>query len=159
VSPCGERWKQKTISTYHHTCRADEEEAATTCRVHERGGSDRSDQGDGCLPNIKSKLLASAGNASSSIDEVGVVGEKSVARVLRNDTKADEDSQPPSIASSLEELEVARACLGFLLQTHSLTDLSVLELYGSVVGVSSCMVVREEVEGLVVAVLADEISG
>jgi len=111
------------------------------------------------LPNVESKLLTGASDASSSVDEVGVVGEESIARVLGNDTKANEDGQPPSVAACLEEIEVAGASLSLLLHTHGLTDLSILVLNGSIVGISRCVVVCEEVEGLVVAVLADEVSG
>jgi len=145
--------------TYHHTRRPNKEQTATTCRVHECCGSDGSDQRDGCLPDVKSELLASASNASTGVDEVGVVREESIARVLRNNTKTDQNSQPPSVTACLEEVKVAGALLGLLLHTHGLTDLSVFVLHGGVVGVAGCMVVGEEVEGLLVAVLADEEPG
>lgn len=101
-------------------------------------------------------LLVFAGNAGTLIDQVDVVGEERVAGVLGDDTKRDEDSQPPSVTLGLDKVDVARVlvCIGF--ETNDLPHLNVFELNRGVVSVTTGMVVGESVQGLLIALLGDQ---
>lgn len=54
-----------------------------------------------------SKLLVLFLDTSTFVDDVHVVGENSVARVLRDDTKRNNNGEAPSVTSGLEEIDVA----------------------------------------------------
>jgi len=101
-------------------------------------------------------LLVLAGDTSTLVDQVDVVGEERVAGVLGDDTERDENSQPPSVTLGLDKVDVAGVLVGIGFQTNDLPHLDVFELNRGVVTVTSGMVVGESVQGLFVALLGDQ---
>ena len=98
-----------------------------------------------------------AGDASSLINNVDVVGENSVTRILGDDTKGNDDKQSVSVSLGLEEVEIA-GC-GLLASLDSLLDLAVLELNGDIVRISTSMMLCEDLQSFVTPVLAHEPTG
>lgn len=82
-------------------------------------------------------------DASAFVDDVNVVGKKSISRVLRNDAERDDNSKPPSVSLGSDKVEVARAGLRVAIRLDSLFNLSVLELHSRVVHIATSMMLRQ----------------
>jgi len=139
-----------------HTGGTDEEEWATTSPVNQSGRGDGNDEGEHGGSNVETQLLASGGDTGTSVDQVGVVGEQGVTRVLRDDTERDENGQPPSVTLGLQEVDVVGALLGLLLQSQGVSDFTEFELDGGVVLVTGGVVVGEHVQGLIRTILVNQ---
>lgn len=98
-------------------------------------------------------LLVLILDTGTLVDQVDVVGEQGVTRVLRNDTEGDENSQPPAVALGLEEIDVARVGVGVSLHADGVSHFGILKLNGDIVLVSIGMVEGKRVQGLFVALL------
>jgi hypothetical protein len=94
-------------------------------------------------------------DTSTFVNDVHVVGENSVTRVLRDDTKGDNDSKTPHVTPGLEEVNVASR-LGSAVGLDCLLDLAVLELNCGVVLVTTGMVLGQDTESLLRSVLVDK---
>lgn len=99
------------------------------------------------------ELLVLIGDTRTVVDEIHIVGNDGVTGVLGDETDGDDDSQPPSVTLRLHEVKVARLLTGRLLHIKSLTDFAEFELDGSVLIVAIRMVLGENGEGFVIAVL------
>lgn len=97
-----------------------------------------------------------AGDTGTLIDQVDVVGEERIARVLGDDTERDENGQPPSVTLGLQEVNVARVLVGVGFDSNDLPHLNVFELNCSVGSVTTSMVEREGVQSLLVALLGNQ---
>jgi hypothetical protein len=139
-----------------HTGGTDQEEWATTSLVNESGRGDGNDEGKESVSDVKTETLTSRLDTGTTVDQISVVGEQSVAGVLRDDTERDENGQPPSVTLGLEEINVAGALVGFLLKTHGLLDFTVFELNGGVILVTSGVVVGEHVKSLIGTILVNQ---
>ena len=94
-------------------------------------------------------------DTSTFVNDIHVVGEDSVTRVLRDDTKGDDDSKTPHVTPGLEEVNVTSG-LGSVVGLDCLLDLAVLELNCGVVLVTAGMVLGQNTEGLLGSVLVDK---
>jgi hypothetical protein len=141
-----------------HTEDGGEEEGATTKPVDAQGSGNGDDQVENGLAGGDTKLGVLIGDTSALVDGVHVVGEKSVTRILRDDTERDDDSQPPAVALSAEEVQVARGSVGVLLDLDGLLDLAELELHSSVADVAAGVPLGENLQSLFVPVLVYEIT-
>lgn len=103
-----------------------------------------------------SHLLVLARDTRAFVDQVDVVGEQSVSTVLRNNTERDQNSQPPSVAARLKEVEVAGVFGRVDFHPNRLFHLLVFELHSRVVAVATRVVVCKHVESLLVALLGDK---
>lgn len=93
------------------------------------------------------KLLVLLLDSSTLVNDIHVVGEESVTRVLRNDTEGDDDSKAPPVTACLEEIDVSGRCDRFV-GLDSLLDFTVLELNCGVVHVTTSMVLGKNLESL-----------
>lgn len=93
------------------------------------------------------KLLVLVGDASAQVDCVHIVGEQSVARVLRDDTERDDNRQSPAVALGANKVKVSGSlgCLSF--DAHGFLNLLVLILNCGVLSISPSMELSEHVEG------------
>jgi hypothetical protein len=127
--------------------------------VHLHGRRHGDDDVQNGLAGAQAQLLVLAGDAGALVDGVHVVGEQRVTRVLRDDAQRDDDGQPPQVALGLEKVQVAALLAGLLLQADRLADLAVLELHRRVVDVAAAVVLGQNVQGLLVAFLGDQVTG
>lgn len=88
-----------------------------------------------------------------------VVGDNSVAAVLRNDADGDDDCKPPPVALRLEEVEVAGSFGDLLLEPKRLLDFPVFELHGQVVLIAVGVILGQSLQRILVPVPGDEPSG
>lgn len=95
-------------------------------------------------------------DTSTLVDNIHIVGEQSVARVLRNDTEGNDDAESPQVAPGLDKVGVAGSLGGGAVGLNGLLDLAVLELYSRVVLVTTGMVLGEDCKSLLGLVLVDE---
>lgn len=131
-----------------HTSGGCKEERATTDAVTQQGTGDGDDQGEDLVATIETETSLGSSNTSCLIDLIGVVGEKSVARPLGEETERDEEHEPVPVALGLEEVEVGRALFGGELEADGLLDLLELELHKRVVNVAVGVVLSEHGQGL-----------
>lgn len=82
-----------------------------------------------------------------------VIGEQSVSRILRDDTKGDNDRQTPAITLGPEEVRVFGGTISQLINAHSLLDLLELILDSCIVFITTCMVLGEYVKCLISPIL------
>lgn len=102
------------------------------------------------------KLLVLVLDTSTFVDDVNVVGEECISRVLRNDTQRNNNGKPPSVAFGLEKVQITGASLGVTICLDGLLDLAILELHGWVVHVAAAVVPRQNIQGFFRFVLVDE---
>jgi hypothetical protein len=92
-------------------------------------------------------------DAGTLVDQIGVVGDDGVTRVLRDDTDGDDDGKPPAVTLGAEEVHVAAGAVGLLLKTEGFADFAELELDGEVLIVAIGMPLGQSLESFFVAVL------
>lgn len=97
-----------------------------------------------------------ASNSGTGVDQVDIVGEEGVTGVLGNDTKGDENGQPPSVTLGLQEVNVAGVGFGIGLHSDGFPHLGVFKVDGYVITVTLGMVVCKSVQRLLVAFLGDQ---
>lgn len=85
------------------------------------------------------ELLVLVLDSGALVDDVHVVGEQGIARVLRNDTQRDDNGQPPPVAPRLEEIQIARDILGIPIGLNGLLDLAILKLDRRIIHIASSM--------------------
>lgn len=105
------------------------------------------------------QLLVLVGDTGAVVDQVHVVGDDGVTGVLGDETNGHDNGKSPPVALGLHEVEVAGVLTGLLLELEGLANLAVLELNGGIVGVAVGVVLGQDLEGLLVAVLGNEPSG
>lgn len=71
----------------HHSRDGDQEERTTTEFVNSKSSTDRDGKIQNGLASRESKFIILLGDSSTLVDNVDVVGEEGVARLLRNDTQ------------------------------------------------------------------------
>ena len=143
----------------YHPERRDQEQGTTTKSIDSQGGRNGNNKIEDRLACRKSKLLILLSDAGTLIDGVHVVGEESVTRVLRDDTKRNDDSQSPAITPCAEEVQIASRSVGFLLDTNCFLDLSKLELNSSVVNIPASMMLGKDLKRFFVSILVDKKTG
>ena len=74
------------------------------------------------------------------MDDVRIIREESVTRVLGDDTQGDDNGQSPAIAPRTKEIEVICGLISFPLYTYRLLYLLILELDCGVIFISSSMI-------------------
>ena len=105
------------------------------------------------------QLLVLVGDTGAVVDEVHVVGDDGVTAVLGDQTDGHDDGKPPPVALGLHEVEVAGVVAGVPLELQGLADLAVFKLHGRVLVVSVGVVLGQDCQRLLVAVLGNEPSG
>lgn len=142
-----------------HTEHGNEEQRATSKPVNVQGGGDGDNQIKDGLSARDGQLGVLVLDTGTFVDDVDVVGQDGVARVLGDDTERDDDCQSPAVALGAEKVHVCGGLVGVLLGVDDISDLAVLELDGGVVGVAASVPLGEDVQGLFVTVLVDQVTG
>lgn len=142
-----------------HAASGSEESRATADLVDEHGHGDGDDEGETGLAGGETELGGGVVDTGGLVQLGGVVGDNGVAGPLGEEPERKQNGEAVTVATGLEEVEVA-AVLGALhLETDGLLDLAELELDGGVVGVAVGVILGEDVEGLVVLILGDQETG
>ncbi len=89
-------------------------------------------------------FLVLNGDACAVVNLVHIVGEESIAAILRDDTKRDEESQAISVAFGLKKVCIAATLLELELETKSFSDLFVLKANSWISFIAISMVVGED---------------
>lgn len=106
-----------------------------------------------------SKLLVLLGNTGTLVDNVHVVGQNGVTRVLGDDTERNDDGESPAVALGEQEVDITGLLLDCLVGVDGLLDLAVLELDGGIVDIAAGVVLGKNGKGLLGLVLADQVTG
>ena len=106
-----------------------------------------------------SKHLVLFSDTSALVNDFHVVGEQGIARVLGDDTKRDNDGEPPPVSLGAEEVEVAGGVLVVTVGLDGVLNLAELELDERVVGVATTVVLGEDSKSLLRPVLVDKETG
>lgn len=93
------------------------------------------------------------------VDDVYVVGEKSVIGVLGDDIEGDDDGEFLVVIFGVEEVEVGGGFVGVMVGLNGFFNFVVLELDGSVVDIIVIVVFGENLEGFFGFVFVDEEMG
>lgn len=96
-------------------------------------------------------LLILISNTHTVVDQAHIVAEKGISRILRDDTKRNEERKTISVALGLHEIKVAAVVLVLHLQTNGLLNFTILKLNGGVVLVAVSVVVSECAQCFLVA--------
>lgn len=139
-----------------HAAGGGEEERATTEAINAEGSSNRDGEIEDGLASGQGELLVLLGDTRTLVDDVHVVGEEGVTRVLRDDTEGDDDGQTPQVALGPEEVEVRGGAVAVAVGLDGLLDLAVLELDEGVVLVAATVVLGQHGKSLLRLVLVDE---
>jgi hypothetical protein len=114
------------------------------------------------VPALKTEvdliLSSRIGDTHGGEDLSKVVGDKAVARPLREETNTGGDEETVKVSTGFEEFDPGEVG-GFLLEVDSLTDLLELGENEGVIAVPLSMVLGKDFEGLLAAVLRDEPAG
>lgn len=154
----------------NHTGSRGQEEWATSDTFDEESTADGDDERKHGLSTVKLDIVShcissrSGGwtyrnllvlfcDAGTLVDEVHVVTEESIARVLGNYTKRDEDSQTISVALGAEEIGVSAGLLVLELEAECLLDLAELESNSGVLLVAIGVVLGKNGLGFLVTLL------
>jgi len=98
-------------------------------------------------------FLVRTGDGCAVINLVHIVGEESIAAILRDDAKRDEESQAISVASSPEKICIAAGLLKLELEKKSFPNLLILKANSWIIFVSISMVVGEDCFGIFISFL------
>ena len=132
--------------TQKHTSGGCKEEWPATDAVTEQGARNGHDQRENLVTAVKSETLLGATDTSGFVDLVGVVGEESVARPLREQTKRNDEHKSVPVSLGPDEVRERRALLGEELEANGLLDLLELELDQRVVNVAISVVLAEHLK-------------
>lgn len=102
------------------------------------------------------ELLVLISDTGTLVDDIHVVGEESVTRVLGDDAQTDDDGKSPQVSSCLDKVEIAGGLSYHLIVLNGLLDLSILELNSRVVLVATCMVLGKGRKSLFGLIFIDE---
>jgi hypothetical protein len=154
-----------------------EEKWSSSDAVNEESTADTDNQTEQCLASVElsfvishvSKtqrgkktywdLLVLLFNTHAVINEVHVIAEESVSRVLRNDTEGDEERQSVSVALRSQEVHVAACLLVFEFKSQGLLDFAEFESNSCILLVTIGVVVGKDSFGLLITLLGDEPTG
>jgi hypothetical protein len=101
-------------------------------------------------------LLGLLGNTHAVVDQASVVAEQSVATVLRDDSKGNQESQTIAVAPGPHEVQVTAVLLVSHLQADGFFDFAVLELDSGIVLIAVTVVVSQGVESLIVSLFGNQ---
>lgn len=146
-------------SSWQLTDGGSQEERTTTESINTARAANGDEKLEHVLASVETGLLGLIGDTGVLVDDVGVVAEQGIAGVLRDDTERDEKHEAVAVSSGLDEVEVAAVLVCLVLHGNGFFDLVVLELDSGVLAVAIGVVLGEDVEGLVVALLGHEPTG
>ena len=136
-----------------------QEEWATTEFINSHGATDSNEKLQHVLSGVQSCLGSLVRNTSTLVDNVGVVADQSITRVLRDDTQRDQEHKTVTVTAGSEEIEVATSLLSLVLKSNGILDFLVLELHSLIVLVAVGVVLGKDVEGLFVTLVGHEPTG
>ena len=136
-----------------------QEERTTTESVNTARAANGNEKLEHVLAGGETGLLGLILDTRVLVDDVGVVAEQSITGILGDNAKRDENHQTVTIATGLEEVEVAAVLLCLVLHGNGLLDLAIFELHRGVVAIAVGMVLGEDVQGLFGALLGHEPTG
>lgn len=139
-----------------HTTGGEEEGRATTELVDHHGEGDGDNHSHGGRASVQTKTSRRVADTGVLVQNRSVVGNDGIAGPLGEDTERDDDHETVAVTTGFEEVNVLGRGVGDLLELDGVADFAELELDGGVVGIAVGVVLGENVEGLVVAVLGDE---
>lgn len=143
-----------------HATGGSQESRATAELVDEESHGDGDDEGKAGLTSGETELGGLLAFETGGVVELrGIVGDDGVSRPLGEETEGEEDGKTIAVATGLEEVEVAGVLVVLVLHADGLLDLAELELNERVVLVAVGVVLGEDVEGLLVLLLGDEVTG
>ena len=137
----------------YHTGGGNQEKWTSADAVDKEGTADTDNESQQGLTSVQRNLLVLVLDTHGLVDQVHVVGEESVTRVLRDDTERKEKHESVAITLGLEEINVASIGLDLELKAKSLLDFLVLKLDSCVVGISVGVEFSESSQCLVVALM------
>jgi hypothetical protein len=143
----------------NHANDSGQEEWATSNFVDEERSGNGHDQAEGSVAEGETKLLSLGCDSAGLVDQVGVVGNDGVTRILRDDTNGDDNSKPPAVTPGSEEIHVAAVVTSLLLEAKGFADLAEFELYRKVLVVAIGVPLGQGLECFLVAVFGDQPSG
>lgn len=94
-----------------HGCGGRDEEWATTNAINEQSAGDGDDERENGKTTVDTELGVSVCDTNGFVDIGGVVGDKTVARPLGEETERCEEHEPVPVALGLEEVEVGGGLL------------------------------------------------
>jgi len=136
-----------------HTSGSQKEERTTSNSIAKHGEGTRNDQAENGETTVDAKLGVRVCDPNAVVDVGGVIAGKTVTRPLGEESKRGNEQEPVTVASCLEEVEVAAGFLVHEFEAKSLLDLSVLELDSRMVDVAIGVVFSENMESLVGPIL------
>jgi hypothetical protein len=139
-----------------HGCSGGNEKRAATNAVNEQSAGDGDNEGQDGKTTVETELSVAIGYANAVVYVGGVVGGKSVARPLGEQTERRKEHKPVPVALGLEEVEVGRVFLVLEFKTKRLLDLGVFELDSGIVDVTIGVVLAKHLEGFLVPLLRDQ---
>lgn len=142
-----------------HTTGGEQEGETTVKAVDEHGASNRDNHIENGLSSGDDETVLLTLETSVLVEDSGVVGDDTVSGPLGEETKREENDETVAVTLGLEEVGVSGGVGGELLSLDGFTDLAVLELNGRVVGIAVGVVLAEDSQGFVMAVLGDEKTG
>ncbi|KAI6755517.1 hypothetical protein HG531_004623 [Fusarium graminearum] len=132
------------------------EERATTEAINSQRTTNGNEKLEHVLSGVQSSLLSLILDSSALVNNVGVVADQSITRVLRNDTQGDQEHETVTVALGSEKVDVATGLLGLVLEGNGVLDLVVFELHGRVVDIAVGVVFREDGESFLMALVGHE---
>lgn len=142
-----------------HTDSGSKEEWTTTETINSHGAANSNEKLEHVLSCVQSGLLGLVLDTSALVDNVGIVADQSISRVLRDDTQGDQEHETVTVTAGSKEIKVAAALLSLVFEGDGLLDLSVLKLHGRVVGVSVGVVLGKDVKGFLVTLVSHKPTG
>jgi len=142
----------------NHAEDGNQEKGTTAELVDGQGSCDGDAKIEDGLAGRDTELRVLVGDTGTDVDGVHVVGQNGVTGVLRDDTERDDDGEPPAVTLGAEEVGIAGGLVRVLLDADGLLDLLELELDGGVVGITASVPLGKHVEGLLMAVLVDQVT-
>lgn len=136
-----------------------QEERATAEFVNTHGKANRNEELEQLLTGINTSLLGLLLDTGALIDEIGVVTDQGITRVLGDDTKRDKDHEAVTVATSFQKVEIAAVGLCLVLHGNSVLHLVILELDSGIIAVTIGMVLSENVESLLGTLLGYKPAG
>ena len=129
------------------------EEWPSSNLVNEKGAGYGNDEGQHLVPSIQAQLFGRSGNASTIVDDGGVVTNQRIARPLRDETQREDNSKPVTIAFRSKEVQVRRSLFDQKLESDGFLDLGIFELHSRIVLVSVSMVISKHAQRFFASVL------
>lgn len=145
-----------TDEAEQHAQRGGQEERAPAYAVAQQRAAHRHDQRPDHLPAVEAQLRVGVGDANRLVDVGRVVRHQAVAGPLREQAQRRHQEEAVSVAPGFGEVEVAGGLLREELEAQGLANLGVFKLHRRVRAVAVGVVLGQDSERFVRAILGDQ---